>query len=313
MRRITHLAQVGAADRGASLAIGNFDGVHLGHRAVIDLARRDGAALGVLTFEPHPRTWFARARGLDPQPFRLMSPEARASRLAQIGVDILFELPFDAALAEMPPEAFVQSILADGLGAGHVVTGGDFKFGKDRAGDTDTLHRLAGACGIEVTTAPLVAAEGRTVSSTAIRTALGDGRPGDAAMMLGHFHRIEGPVIHGEKRGRELGFPTANMSIEGLHPPAFGVYSVIVDVLTGPHRGRHKGAASIGVRPMFGENVANCETYLLDFQGDLYGETLSVALVDFLRPEERFDGVEALIVQMNADVARARHLLQGLT
>ncbi len=147
------------------------------------------------------------------------------------------------------------------------------------------------------------------VSSTAIRRALTEGRPRDAAAMLGHWHRIEGPVIRGDQRGRDLGYPTANMSIGGLHPPRFGVYAVKVDVLEGPFAGTYDGAASIGVRPMFGVNLPNCETYIFDFKGDLYGTELSVALVSYLRPELKFDSLEALIVQMGADCDRARAIL----
>lgn len=291
--------------RGASAAIGNFDGVHLGHQAVIDLARRPGVPLGVLTFEPHPREWFAP----DAPPFRLMNAGARAHRLERLGVETLFELPFDARLAGLSPEEFVEGVLARDLGLSHVVVGGDFRFGKGRAGTAETLQALGTAAGIEVTVAPMVAAEGGEVSSTAIRRALSEGRPRDAAAMLGHWHRIEGPVIRGDQRGRTLGYPTANMSIAGLHPPRFGVYAVEVDVLDGPHAGSFQGAASIGVRPMFGANVPNCETFLLDFAGDLYGATLSVALVEFLRPELVFDGLPALIAQMDADCARARQVL----
>ena len=147
------------------------------------------------------------------------------------------------------------------------------------------------------------------VSSTRIRAALSEGRPRDARAMLGHWHRIEGPVVHGEKRGRELGFPTANMALDGLHLPRFGVYAVLVDVLDGPHAGSHRGVASLGVRPMFGENRPNLETYLFDFRGDLYGAELSVGLVDSLRPELRCDGVPALIAQMDPDAAQARACL----
>jgi riboflavin kinase/FMN adenylyltransferase len=150
------------------------------------------------------------------------------------------------------------------------------------------------------------------ISSTSIRHALTEGRPRDAAAMLGHWHRIEGEVIHGEKRGRELGYPTANMALDGLHLPRFGVYAVLVDILTGPQQGSYHGAASLGVRPMFGENRPNLETFLFDFKGDLYGQHLSVALVDFLRPELKFDGLPALITQMDADCATARDILSRL-
>ncbi len=292
------------AARGASAALGNFDGVHLGHRAVIELARAHGP-LGVVTFEPHPRQVFRP----DAPPFRLMNAESRASRLAKLGVERLFALPFTRDLAALSPEAFVAEVLADGLGLAHVVVGQDFCFGKDRAGTAADLTRLCAALGIGSTIAPLVAAGGIEVSSTAIRRALTDGRPRDAAAMLGHWHRIEGPVIHGEKRGRALGYPTANMGVEGLHLPRLGVYAVRVDVLAGPQAGTYAGAASLGVRPMFGVNRPNLETYLIDFAGDLYGRHLSVAFVDFLRPEMTFDGLPRLITQMAADVARARGIL----
>jgi riboflavin kinase/FMN adenylyltransferase len=310
MRIIRDYTFVDPADRGASAAIGNFDGVHLGHRSVIDLARsaRPDAPLGVLTFEPHPREFFAPGGA----PFRLTSAAARASRLEKFGVDRLYQLNFNAALAGLTPRAFAQQVIADGLGLAHVVVGADFCFGKDRAGNAEALAGFGDEMGFGVTIAPLLANDAVTVSSTAIRTALSEGRPRDAAEMLGHWHRIEGEVIGGEQRGRELGYPTANMSIEGLHPPAFGVYAVLVDVLDGAHAGAYHGVASLGVRPMFGENRPNLETYLFDFSGDLYGATLSVGLVEHLRPEEKFDSLAALIAQMDADSARARDVLAAL-
>jgi riboflavin kinase/FMN adenylyltransferase len=301
---------VSDGDKGATVAIGNFDGVHSGHQAVIQQARDavPDAPLGILTFEPHPREYFRP----DAPPFRLMSAEARATRLNKLGVEILYELNFNLHLAELSPDAFSRKVIADGLGLRHVVVGADFCFGKARAGTVDTLIASGKKLGFGVTVAELVTASSGAVSSTAIRTALSDGKPRAAAEMLGHWHRIEGPVITGEQRGRDLGYPTANMSIDGLHPPKLGVYAVLVDVLDGPHAGSYHGAASIGVRPMFGENRANLETFLFDFTGDLYGATVSVALVDFLRPEEKFDSLDALIAQMDADCAKARTVLTAL-
>ena len=253
MRILRDYQFIAPEDRGASAAIGNFDGVHLGHRAVIDLARDRARAadapLGVVTFEPHPREFFAP----DAAPFRLMNAEAKANRLAKLGVERLFELNFTAA--------------------------------------------------------PLLETGGIEVSSTRIREALSAGRPDLAARMLGHHHRIEGAVIRGDQRGRLLGYPTANMSIAGLHPPRFGIYAVQVDVLTGPHSGRRHGVASVGTRPTFGEHAPNIETFLFDFRGDLYGEHLSVALIEFLRPEQRFPSPEALVAQMDRDSAAARDAL----
>ncbi len=309
MRIIRDTVFIDPADRGAAAAIGNFDGVHIGHRSVIDLTRKAaeaaGAPLGIMTFEPHPREFFGRADA----PFRLMNAEAKANRLAKLGVERLYEVPFNAALAALTPRAFAQKIIVDQLGLVHVVVGADFCFGKDRKGTVEDLTAFGAEMGFGVTVAPLVAVDSKDVSSTAIRQALTDGKPRDAAAMLGHWHRIEGEVIRGDQRGRDLGYPTANMSITGLHPPKFGVYAVKVDVLGGPHKGTYDGAASIGVRPMFGENIPNCETFIFDFKGDLYGTHLSVALVDFLRPELKFDGLEVLITQMDADCDQARAIL----
>ncbi|TGD43475.1 bifunctional riboflavin kinase/FAD synthetase [Pseudotabrizicola sediminis] len=293
--------------RGASCAMGNFDGVHLGHQAVIDLAR-GSAPLGIITFEPHPREVFAP----DAPPFRLMNAEARLNRLAKLGVQHLYELPFDKALAALTPEEFVREVLAQGLGISHVVVGADFCFGKARAGMARDLQSLGKAHGFATTIADLITSADQPISSSAIRTALSDGRPRDAAAMLGHWHRIEGEVIHGEKRGRELGYPTANMSVAGLHLPKHGVYAVKADVLSGPHKGSYNGAASLGIRPMFGVNQPNLETFLFDFKGDLYGTHLSIAFVDYLRPELKFDGLPTLITQMAADCDKARTILAAL-
>ncbi len=297
------------ADRGASAAIGNFDGVHLGHQAVIDIAReesaRSGAPLGIVTFEPHPRQAFAPGA----PPFRLMNSESRAHRLEKLGIDLLYQLEFGPDLFGLTPKEFAREILANGLGLGHAVVGADFRFGKGRAGSAQDLRALGHEFGFAVSTASLVESHGTEVSSTGIRRALAEGRPRDAATMLGHWHRIDGPVLHGDKRGKALGFPTANMSVVDLHSPKFGVYAVSVDVLDGPHRGTFAGAASIGVRPMFGANPPNLEIHILDFEGDIYGTHLSVALIEFLRPEMKFDGLGGLIEQMAADCTRVRGII----
>lgn len=312
MRIIQQWQGLAPEDQGAAVALGNFDGVHRGHLAVLDLARRVAATanapLGVITFEPHPRQFFAPASA----PFRLMNASSRAHRLEKLGVALLYELPFSAALVGMEAESFARDVLARGLGIRHVVVGSDFRFGKGRAGSAADLVALGQIHGFAMTIADLVAIDGTEISSTSIRTALADGRPRDAAAMLGHWHRIEGQVIQGEKRGRKLGFPTANMALTELHQPRFGVYAVKVDVLTGPEQGSYLGAASLGTRPMFGENLPNLETFLFDFAGDLYGQHLSVALVDYLRPELKFDGLPALIAQMQADCTQARVLLAAL-
>ena len=304
-----HWQGLDPAARGASVAMGNFDGIHLGHQAVLDLARPNlphtDAPLGIVTFEPHPRQFFAPTAPA----FRLMNAESRANRLAKLGVQHLYELPFDKSLASLTPEAFARDVLAAGLGISHVVVGSDFRFGKGRAGTAADLQALGLQYGFRTTIATLVQIGDQDISSTAVRDALSQGYPRYAASMLGHWHRIEGEVIHGEKRGRQLGFPTANMDVTGLHLPKFGVYAVRVDVLTGSQAGHYIGAGSLGVRPMFGTNQPNIESFLFDFDGDLYGHHLSVALVDYLRPEMKFDGLPALLDQMKADCAKAREIL----
>ncbi len=200
MHVIRGLHNLTASHRGCVATIGNFDGVHRGHQAVIGLARAAGgdAPLGVLTFEPHPREYFAP----ESPPFRLMSAKARASRLEKLGIDRLYEINFNAALAALTPEEFARKVIKDGLGLKHVVVGADFCFGNKRAGTVDDLKRFGEEMGFGVTVAPILEHEGGQVSSTAIRQALTDGRPRDAAAQLGHWHRIEGTVIGGEQRGR---------------------------------------------------------------------------------------------------------------
>jgi riboflavin kinase/FMN adenylyltransferase len=297
--------------RGASVAIGNFDGVHLGHGAVIDIARNQAidlnCPLGVMTFEPHPRQYFSPGG----PGFRLMNAESRANRLQKLGVEKLYEINFNDALSALSARDFARVVIKDGLELKHVVIGEDFQFGKDRGGNAADMAQFGKEMGFGVTIAKMIEVADGEVSSTAIRNALSGGRPQDAAKMLGHLHRIEGEVIRGEQRGRLLGFPTANMWISGLHQPKFGVYAVKIDVLSGPFAGSYNGAASIGIRPMFDGDIPNLETHILDFEGDIYGVHVSVALVEYLRPEAKFDSLDALVAQMTADCARAREILEN--
>jgi len=312
MRIVRDLSMIDPDTRGAVAAIGNFDGVHLGHQAVIDAAAQVAVALdaplGVMTFEPHPRNLFVP----DAPPFRLMNAESRADRLARLGIDLLFEVPFNRDLVALTPHDFARQIICDGLGLRHVVVGTDFCFGKDRAGDAAALQAFGTDMGFGVTVAPMVALDAGRVSSTAIRQVLADGDPRAAARMLGHWHRIAGPVQHGEKRGRDMGYPTANLAMDGLHLPKLGVYAVLIDIADGPQAGQYHGVASLGVRPMFGENQPNFETFIFDFDGDLYGQHISVALVEFLRPEVKFTTVDNLIAQMDADSVQARDVLSNV-
>ena len=312
MKIIRDYQFVNSGDKGASVAVGNFDGVHLGHQHVIEIARlwgsKNKSPLGVLTFEPHPRSYFSPAASN----FRLMSPDAKATRLNKLNVEKLYELNFNKTLSSLTPFDFADQVISKGLGLSHLVVGEDFCFGEGRSGTVKDLISLGSSMGFEVTMAELMETEIGQVSSTSIRNALAEGRPNDAAKQLGHWHRIEGVVIGGEQRGRELGYPTANMSLDYLHLPHLGVYAVLVDVLNGEHVGSYNGVASLGVRPMFGENTPNLETFFFDFSGDLYGATLSVALVEFMRPEIKFDSLESLIVQMDKDSLKSREILKSL-
>lgn len=294
--------------RGASVAMGNFDGVHLGHRLVIDTARAAAdVPLGVILFEPHPREFFAP----DAPPFRLMNAQSRANRLARLGVEHLYQLPFGAVLAGLSPETFAREVLVEGLAIRHISVGENFHFGQNRSGNAATLQALGREMGFGVSVAELLGDEA-SYSSSAIRRALSAGEMREAARMLGHWHRIEGEVVHGAKRGRDFGYPTANLALDQrLHLPAFGIYAVLVDVLTGPFRGNYSGVVNLGIRPSFGENQPNLEVHIFDFQGLLYGEQLSIALVEYMRPEIRYDNTDRLIAQIGRDCVRARDILAG--
>ncbi len=310
MKRHFNFATVPTADKGAVVAIGNFDGVHLGHQSVIALARAAAAEkqapLGIVTFEPHPRSFFAA----DAPPFRLMNAEAKAARLQKLGIEQLYEIPFNAELAGLTADDFIEQVLVWGLGVSHIVVGADFRFGKGRTGSTEALSVAGKEKGFDVTIAPLVSDAQGDFSSTAIREALTNGKPEEAARMLGHWHRIEGKVEKGDQRGRDLGYPTANISMEELHQPKYGVYAVTVDVKNGDYAGRYNGAASMGVRPTFGVNHPNLESYLFDFDGDIYGSDISVGLVAYIREEEKFNDIDALIAQMDEDCTKARSILE---
>ena len=309
MRIIRDYQYVDAEDTNAVAAIGNFDGVHLGHQSVLkkvhSIAKNLNASVGVVTFEPHPRSYFAP----EAPSFRLMSSSAKATRLEKLGVSKLYELNFNAMLSKLNPEEFARNVLSEGLKLQHVLVGEDFCFGKDRKGNVKILKDLGADLGFGVSSLELIKGKHGEISSTSIRNLLSEGKPKEAASHLGHWHRIEGPVVGGEQRGRVLGYPTANMELSGLHIPKLGVYAVLIDILDGPYKGSFKGAASIGVRPMFGKNSPNLETYIFDFSGDIYGAQISIALVEYLRPELSFDSVETLVEQMASDCEKAKETL----
>ncbi len=307
MEIIRGATRLGSGQHGATVALGNFDGVHRGHRVLIAAARaaRPEAPLGVVTFEPHPRRHF---RPGDP-PFRLTTASERARILERAGVTRLYELRFDAALAAMDDESFATGILGAGLGISHVVIGADFRFGRGRAGTPERLAEHGRQAGFGVTIEPMRGGPDGTWSSTAIREALRRGDCAEAAEALGRWHTVSGPVIEGDRRGRLLGYPTANLAFGEQLVPRYGVYAARVEVHDGPRAGLHDGVASIGERPTFGINAPNFEVHLFDFAGDLYGAEISAALVAYLRPEIAYEGPEALIAQMDRDSAEARAVL----
>jgi riboflavin kinase / FMN adenylyltransferase len=311
MRIFRHIADVTDAYKGAVVAIGNFDGVHLGHRALIMEAARHAeercAPLAVLVFEPCPQEFF-RPGG---EPFRLTPFRTKAHLISALGVDAMFALPFDAEMAHRTAQDFVLDILVSGLGVGCVVVGADFRFGHGRSGDAAVLSYMGEMEGFGVVILPTVpGTSGEKISSTGIRTALKEGRPEEAARHLGHAFTIEGHVEHGDRRGHALGFPTANMHLDGYLRPAFGIYGVRVAVLEEDKVvSRHQGVANLGVRPMFERTEPILETYLFDFTGDLYGKHVAVDLIAYLRPEAKFASVEELKAQIAKDIAAAKNAL----
>ncbi len=311
MEIIDHYIDIPATAKGAVIVIGNFDGVHRGHAIVIERAKAQAdklnAPLAVMSFEPHPRDYFAP----NAPPFRLSTNTTRARLLEAHHVDIVFQLPFDQALATKEAEDFVRDVLVGGLKARHVVVGYDFCFGKGRKGDTALLEVMGAELGFGTTiVAPVTpSGEEEVYSSTRIRDALRDGRPEDAAKLLGHWWTIEGVVQKGEQRGRTIGFPTANLSLGRYLHPAYGVYAVQATIYDGPHKGCYAGVANLGRRPTFDATDILLETFLLEFEGDIYNADMGVSLLAYLRPELKFDGLDALKAQIAKDTDAARAVL----
>jgi riboflavin kinase/FMN adenylyltransferase len=305
MRVFRSWTDLPADARGAAVALGNFDGIHLGHAAVVRAAHaaRPDAPLAVLTFEPHPREVF---RADDP-PFRLTLSAERARALASLGVSIVYEIPFDLEFSRLSPEDFVRDVLHAGLGAKHIASGQDFAFGHRQRGDAAMLASLAEPLGMGVTAVPPVADSRGPISSSRIRRALQDGYPERATADLGRPWAIRGEVSHGDKRGRTIGFPTANVPLGRHLEPARGVYATTIRT---PDGGTHAGVANIGRRPTVNAGPeSRLEVNLFDFAGDLYGAEIAVELRAFIRPEVKFAGIDALKAQIAADAAEARRLL----
>lgn len=311
MKIFRHYRDVPDSCKGAVVAVGNFDGVHLGHQALIaharQIAERRKAPLGVLAFEPHPQEFFRP----DAECFRLTPFRTKARLLAEQSVEIMYALAFDAEMAKKTADAFVRDVLVDGLGVNTVLVGADFRFGKGRAGDTALLAAMGKACGFSVDVFETVSAhDAQKISSSEIRAALKAGRPEDAARLLGHWWTIEARVEQGDARGRALGFPTANMRLDGYLRPAFGVYAVRATIFDNDKPvGSHDGVANLGIRPMFETPTPLLETFLFDYSGDLYGRHLGVELIAYLRPEMKFDSLDALKSQMTEDSEAARAAL----
>ena len=293
--------------RGAAVGIGAFDGVHRGHQAVIAAAREAGRALGaplgVVSFDPHPRRWFQP----DAAPFRLMTPAQMARALEPLGVERLYLLPFGADMAALSDEQFARTVLSEGLGIRHAAVGFDFTYGKGRTGSPEGLRRQGEALGFGVTVCDRVDdPDGLKLSSSAVREAVHAGDMARAAAILGRPFAIEGEVVHGDKRGRTIGVPTANIPLGESMRPAYGVYAVRVRL---PDGRLVDGVASLGLRPMFALDEPLLEVWLFDFDGDLYGQTLETQLIAFLRGEETFADLDALKRQINADASAARAAL----
>jgi riboflavin kinase / FMN adenylyltransferase len=302
--------------RGAVVAIGNFDGLHRGHQALLNIAKQEADSrkvpLGILTFEPHPRSFF---RPTEPV-FRL-TPLVLKARLAQyLGVDFVATLAFDEALANASPEEFVAQHIVERLGASHLVTGNDFHFGKGRKGNIDSLKAMGTANSFTTTHVDQVTDAGGNApfSSSSIRSALRRGHVTGAAHDLGYNWTVMGEVVHGDKRGRTIGFPTANIILEPGAEPFRGIYAVTVrDAASPPGTAHWMGAAYFGDRPTFNTNRTFLEVYLLDQDIDLYGRVLMVSFVDVVRGDKTFKSVDELVTQMKADCEAVRALLKKPT
>ena len=306
MERITLDSDLPGRLRGSILALGNFDGFHLGHQAVVARAVARGhheqRPVVVATFDPHPVRLFKP----DLPPFRLTSLAQRQRLFAAAGADAMLVFGFDRDLAATSAQAFVGELLARRIGAAGVVTGDDFTFGQGRGGTVELLREVGASNGIVAEAVGSVLVDGRRVSSGRVREALAAGDPGAATRLLTRPFAVEGDVIRGDARGRELGYPTANLLLGDYQRPAYGIYAVRVRLDDGSE---HPGVANLGIRPSFDPPTELLEAHLFDFSGDLYGRTVEVALHAFIRPEEKFDSLEALRARMDGDAAEARRLL----
>jgi riboflavin kinase/FMN adenylyltransferase len=316
LRIVRHPDPGSTHPRGAVLAMGNFDGLHLGHAALIgearERARASGVPAGVLTFEPHPRAVFMA----DSEPFRLTPFRVKEREIARLGVDLLFVQHFDLGFSQRSAESFVEEMIVGAVGATHIVVGHDCTFGNKRRGTPDLLRAEGARHGFGVSVVePVHGPDAAAYSSTRIRELLRAGKPRDAARQLGRFWEIDGRVMTGDRRGRTIGFPTANLGLGEFLRPMFGVYAVRVsgDGPDDPLGGRTvDGVANIGLRPTVGTPEPRLEAHLFDTEADLYGRHLRVSLVEFIRPEKKFAGLDQLKAQIAEDAAKARAILPQL-
>ena len=312
MRVYRHETDLPSDARGAVLTLGNFDGVHLGHQAVIAEARRiaqeSGRPLGVLTFEPHTKAFFQP----DMPPFRLTPLRVKLHALEALGVDYVVTLAFDETLAAVSAEAFAADVLSRDLGISHAVAGGNFRYGHRHAGTMETLAAAGAEHGFGVTrVAPVSAPSGTVYSATAIRKFIAHGDLHQAAALLGRPFEIDGRVITGDKRGRELGFPTANLKITEYMRPAYGIYAIRALVDRPGSAAWIDGVANLGIRPMWRTEEPMLEAHLFDFSEDIYGQVLRVRLIERLRPEAKFESIEELVDQVDRDKIAAREALRA--
>lgn len=315
MRLLTAHDAVPEDLRSAVVAIGNFDGVHRGHQTLLETARRTagetGKPWGVVTFEPHPRTFFKPAEPV----FRLTPAPLKARLLAALGADFTVVLGFDAELSSLDAADFVRRHLLERLGVSHVVTGYDFHFGRGRKGSPATMQAMGMALGFGVTIVDQVTDEGdihSPFSSSSIRQALRHGHMADAAHELGYYWTVMGEVVKGDQRGRAIGFPTLNIVLEPGSEPYRGIYAVRVRDAGAAPGSFWQGAGYFGNRPTFDTERTFLEVYLLDFDGDLYGRTMLVELVELIRPDRRFASIDDLMTQMSSDCGAARAILARL-
>lgn len=306
MQRLDGGAAVPDALAGAIVALGNFDGFHLGHQAVVaravDRARAEGRPALVATFDPHPVRHFRP----DAEPFRLTTLDQRARLFAEAGADGMVVFHFDAALAALPADVFIAERLIGALRVTGVVTGEDFTFGHAKSGNIATLRAAGERVGFSVDTVGAVLLDGEPVSSTRVRAALKGGDPRGATRLLTRPFAIEGVVQHGDKLGRTIGYPTANLDMGPYLRPTYGIYAVRGRLADGRVL---NGAANLGVRPTFDPPKELLEPHFFDFSDDLYGQVIEVELIEWLRAEAKFDSLDALVAQMDLDCARARELL----